>query len=318
MARYNRPMELTYVLLTAAIVNAVLYVFYDFFKIKWPEFYFSTGDITSFIVSVSPFRYFAFRFLPVLLANILVIAIFKDHLSLNDMLRAGFASGVFYAARSDLVTLWGLLIVSKQTKPFNKSSQVILHIVASAFIVACSLVGGYLARLPMVAYIIPSTTVLIDNIYSSFITAVLVVYLYKLYSSRGKDQEIYLADATRNLPSDIVKLIEAESKKHRANKNLVLAVCATENIQRPKWVRKLENLKGLVFPKGTYGIMQVSSREPLTDEESVVKSVKKYFSHTRTAKGNSELKKIVMRYNNSEQYIDIVMNVYAFMTSDPD
>jgi hypothetical protein len=50
---------------------------------------------------------------------------------------------------------------------------------------------------------------------------------------------------------------------------LLHAIMIVENVQRPPWFRALERLKGHVFPRGTYGILQAEADRPLTDQESI-------------------------------------------------
>jgi hypothetical protein len=98
-----------------------------------------------------------------------------------------------------------------------------------------------------------------------------------------------------------------------------------ENLQRPKWFRRLETLKGSVLKAGTYGIMQVRSDDPLTDEESVGKAVAERLKglHVRELAydyedGSSQsypdsdhVKEIAMAYNPSEAFAALVVDAFT-------
>lgn len=51
----------------------------------------------------------------------------------------------------------------------------------------------------------------------------------------------------------------------------MLGIAIIENINRPWWIRKLEKLSN----NRTYGLMQVKSINPLTDEQSIIIAAKK-------------------------------------------
>jgi hypothetical protein len=113
--------------------------------------------------------------------------------------------------------------------------------------------------------------------------------------------------------SSLYNLIVEESKKHNANKFLVISFCVVENIQRPKWFRKIENI--LPFRKTT-GIMQIKNNKNLSDEESIRYAVKHYFGGSLNKEiDESELKNLVAKYTGApnEQYLLVleqtIMNV---------
>ncbi|MEK6827288.1 MAG: hypothetical protein AABX99_02270, partial [Nanoarchaeota archaeon] len=90
-----------------------------------------------------------------------------------------------------------------------------------------------------------------------------------------------------------------------AKKELVLAICITENIERPAWVRKLERIKSYVFKSGTYGIMQVASATYINDLQSINDAVKKHFKGTAYISfSDDELKSQLTKYNSDSKFIE--------------
>jgi hypothetical protein len=86
---------------------------------------------------------------------------------------------------------------------------------------------------------------------------------------------------------------------------LVEAVCVAENIQRPSWFRKIEYL----LPSGSYGIMQVKSKKKLNDMESIKIGIKKYFNQTNVDMDRSKFEDLVLNYNNSQEYVELVHRI---------
>src|SRR5215207_5321217 len=57
--------------------------------------------------------------------------------------------------------------------------------------------------------------------------------------------------------------------QHGTDPLLVESIMMVENVQRPRWFRTAERLKGIFAKPGTYGIMQVASPRPLSDKDSI-------------------------------------------------
>jgi hypothetical protein len=78
----------------------------------------------------------------------------------------------------------------------------------------------------------------------------------------------------RAVPRPLWDLAKRTADNAGADASLALAVMVVENLQRPPWFRRLERLKGFIFKRGTYGIMQVAAPQPITDEESIIRAVR--------------------------------------------
>ena len=91
------------------------------------------------------------------------------------------------------------------------------------------------------------------------------------------------------------------------------AVCIAENLQRPPWFRKIESSLSLFKAEGTYGVMQVKSKKRLSDEESVIISIRKFFKNTASISNIDSLREIIKKYNGNERYIDIVLKIMSFL-----
>jgi hypothetical protein len=102
----------------------------------------------------------------------------------------------------------------------------------------------------------------------------------------------------------------------------VKAIMVVENLQRPLWFRRLESFKGRVFPSGTYGIMQVESARPVSDEESIKIAVETRLagqvvpfksSGTPSYPDHDWLLLLARAYNDSQAYAKSVATAYSML-----
>ena len=96
--------------------------------------------------------------------------------------------------------------------------------------------------------------------------------------------------------------------------DLVETVILIEAIQRPRWFRRLEFMKGIIFRKGTYGIMQVQSPRPIRDRTSIDKALQTHRAafKPREAEGRSynSISEQLRSYNRSQQFLDLANRIY--------
>ena len=89
-----------------------------------------------------------------------------------------------------------------------------------------------------------------------------------------------------------------------------------ESIQRPRWFRCLERLKGLIFRKGTYGLMQVKSPSPIGDRASIDRALRIHRAAFTRVTGNPravDAASVVAQlrsYNGSLEFREVAQDVY--------
>lgn len=107
----------------------------------------------------------------------------------------------------------------------------------------------------------------------------------------------------------------AASERSGADAVLVLAVMVVENLQRPAWFRALEQIKGRVLKKGTYGVMQVWAAEPISDEMSIDQAAEILSAYSdlcdeRGYPRPDTFRALGVSYNGSQSYGDLVFTAY--------
>lgn len=307
--------NIAFLVLSLVIVsNSIISLFYSAFKLKWPDLYFSVNDMAAFFISVSLKRYLAFRFIPVFLILTIVLGVFMKELSINIATSAGIICMGVHALLSNGRAIYDLIRRSKNIKIyFNITYQISLHIITIAVLFILGFLSGLLSKTPFVEIITPSIQGLTDNIWSALLTVILIEYLRLLYTEKSIDIEEVIKRSQNNIEPDIFKMINYVSTKFNANPILLKAICIIENIQRPKWVRKIENIKSFLRQTGTYGIMQVKSSRPISDLESIEIAAENFFINTVDMKSYESIVQKITNYNDSVQYRDLVIKAINYL-----
>lgn len=281
---------------------------------KWPELYFSISDKTALYVSVSWKRYALFRFLPVFVSLSLFAGIFLKEYSQMPIIYATLASVIVYASFTDGLAIIRILTRSSDIKTyFNSWYQILLHLVTILLLVAVSVIAGLVSSTTFISTITPTPQGLSDNVWSSLIVVIIAFYLKEILSGEGPAEDTIFKKSQEGINPKVMRVIEEESIKEKANIILVKAICIAENLQRPKWIRNLENITHLLRKEGTYGIMQVKSKKPVSDVESVKLAINKYFKNTENINNADILRRYIRRYNDDERYIEVVFKIMYFL-----
>ena len=181
------------------------------------------------------------------------------------------------------------------------------HIITFILLITLGLLSGFLSKSSFVNIITPTIQGLTDNIWSALLTVILIEYLRLLYTEKSIDIEEVIKRSKKNIEPDVFKMIDYVSTKFKVNPTLLKAICIVENIQRPKWIRKIENIKAIFRQTGTYGIMQVKSNHPISDLQSIEIAAKIFFPNTADIQNYETTTQKIASYNDSIQYRDLVI-----------
>ncbi len=280
-------------------------LFYRAFKNTWPELYFSVSDYTSLFLSFSPVRYFAFTLLPTILIVAFILSIFLRSYHIHNLGLLGALIGLIHSVSTNGVALWKLIRINKTVHTFyNKYFQMFVHALSIFTISGSGYIAGIIGQQNFLVPFIPTWGV-IDNLWAALFSSILTVFIYRIYTNKYTSEEAVIEKSKKSLPVNLVQHINTVCEKHQAKKELVMAVCITENIQRPSWVRSLEKIKSYIFKSGTYGIMQVKSDKYINDLQSIDIAIEKYFKGSiHTSFSSDELKKLLSRYNSDSNFIE--------------
>jgi len=297
--------------------TTTIYFGYRYYEFKWPERYFGPHDKDSIFISTNPFYYFFFRVLPVVIVIFTILGTFqKASVSLLNPVLLGLLIGTIYAVQNDGRVIIDLLTQSKEVKRYeNVASQYIVHISIILMLTGAGIIAGYLSTISQLYFVLPNINGLVDNIWATFLTVLMVFILYKLSKKpKETDMDQIIAKALGRIKKNVFFEIEQISEKHNADPILVKAVCIAEDIERPGWIRHIENLFGYIFRKqGSYGIMQIQTKKPINDIESIKQSVPLFFSNAKKLSIEAK-KKVVEKYNRDDNFVYLVEEIYRYIT----
>jgi hypothetical protein len=309
------------VILSSAVLVLITVLFiikgYEYYKIKWPEDYFGPEDKSNIFISTSPLYYLVFRLLPVFTAIFVTHGTmykYNTQITINPLI-LGLLTGFLYSLITDGRVIKELITNSPNVEVFiNKISQYFLHFITLVLLTITGGIAGFLSTNRNLQFLLPKFEGLMDNIWAAAITIILFFAVRRLINKPKEIEvdEVIKASAQR-LKNKLNDMIENASRKYNADPILVKAVCIAEDIQRPKWVRIIEKYFGIIKPVGTYGIMQVKSKKPITDEKSINLAVKNYFAKTTELEFSKKLER-VEKYNSNQKYIHLVEATYRYIT----
>lgn len=306
-------MESLQIQILAAIASlVVLALIYQLIKEKWPEYYFGASDQQSIYISQSPIRFLSFRALPIFLTITPILGMVSRDLSNENISFLGLLIGLAHAVITNGKAILMLFTNSRDIKVFfNKPTQIVYHFYTIFMCSACGFISGTISSTFIGEKIAPTLQGLIDNTWSTGIILLIGLYSYNNYQVETNLDRVF-KNVEKSISPQIKDLLKQTCKLHHANYNLALAICMTEALQRPRWLRRLETLKSVFYGPGTYGIMQVKSNKPISDEESVKIAVKK-LALSSSKKDSSEVIPFIKKYNSSEKYQEIVTLIYDYL-----
>lgn len=261
------------VILAVALGLAFLLVFYRAIRLQWPGSYFGATDTAAYAISATPWRYLAFRSLPVFVIGLFVAV------SLDRARAPGWVGAMLLGLCYALPTSgWPLVRWARMSKAFRRGRMaiVLLQGVGFLIVVLAALAAGFARNL--LAPVVPEINDLAAAVWTAFAAAVLGAFVVRVSVNAGTNEMELVERAIRNTPRELMDLAGRLAKEADADPNLVRAIMVTENVERPPWFRRLERIKAKVLPGGTYGIMQVGAPRPLSDVDSIRKAISERLS----------------------------------------
>jgi len=146
------------------------------------------------------------------------------------------------------------------------SYHIVASLIAAAGGVAASFLGPYSKSL------VPKNEALLEAFWTASLVAIVAALFlrFTIPDNRDPRSASYLFwRAWRDMGIDIYDYMFKAASNANCDPLMVIAVGTVEVLQRPKWVRRCENAFGHIVGKGSYGVMQMSSDRPLTDEKSI-------------------------------------------------
>lgn len=291
-----------------AIVGAfLLFVFYLAIRTEWPVNYASTVNDFGMIVNRGILKYTAFALGPVYLVSLLVS---------TTTARAGgigIATGALIAglhvARTLAVHLYRTI---RYDRTHTRYPTILLDSVVGLGIILAGTLGG-LGPGPFTILVPP-----LEEFFKALWTTIFVAILAIVALSVTRVQfDVFnlVRRSRREVGPDLLNFARKKAVAFGTEPELVEAILLAENLQRPRWFRRLERLKGRIFPAGSYGVVQVTSAKPLSDKESIDIAVSVFLAgaaidHTNYETESRTLWAALRRYNDNPVFVDLCKHLY--------
>jgi len=262
--------------------------------------------------------YFLFRLLPPLLILLLLAGILSRYApGTNVLLYLVIAASVSVIPR-DVARIFFAKYISE--KLIHTTNSLLIYVIAVGV--------GIWAQLYDLSFFAPSVSGLFDNLWSSLFVAVIALMYARITSPpmQGADEKAaqtardnYVVESYGSIHSKHAAVIDEAIAKYGCSKPILYAVLIYENMNRPKWMRRSENLLVRVFRlELTVGLAQVKSDKPLSDAESIVRAahILQGSSFADSGYGSGfvdleQLESILKNYNSSNLYAESVAEIMS-------
>lgn len=283
-------------------------------KVSWPMSYFEigTGPLSGLdpLVSRTWPRYFLFRTLPVF-AVVTFVVTTAGAWGRNPWLVGG-TTAVLYIALSFLPTL-----ASRQRRQEVGQRTIVFWVASAALVLLAA--GTAVALRSHTSGLVPSSREVVVAVWVAAFVSVIALGAARQLSPR-LDSGTALQRSRLELDPSLLDATRALCERYDASVELATAIMIYENLQRPKWFRRLERAVGEIGRlDGTYGIMQVRYPKPVNDLQSVELAVTRLVGTARKA-GEHEaaydkrLWDAVSAYNSNPHFISGVFHAMFLLT----
>ena len=281
-------------------------LFYTAVRIEWPSNYLTAQDAAGLIVRRSVQRYLLFVLGPVYLASLLMatVAMREGSHGLLVGLTIGLLHGIRHSGYRIRATL------AEQPDSRLRTRGVLLHGTLLLLSLIAALLGG-LGPGPF-DFVVPP----LEEFFIAFWTVALLAVVGVIVINKTKypsSVEDLSAIAMREAPSDLVNYAREKANEAGVDVRLVLAILYAENLQRPAWFRRLERIKGKVFRRGSYGIMQVSAVRPISDTESIDIAISQHLHKARSTGdvlSSEDIEGLLRDYNDNPAFVALAKGLY--------
>jgi hypothetical protein len=241
---------------------AALWLFYGAVQNRWPEQYSAISTVLDSYIREHLWMYLAFRLVPVYLVGVFIAVIVERAKGSIPL-----ALTIMTVAHLTLTNGRSIVLLLRSRSSKRMQTLLIYNAVVVVVVVLTTAAAGLTFRLW--DGLVPNPSDLVVAAWAGVFAVILAVSAQRLVRFRGENGEELLAHAKRDIGSSPWQYAEEAAERQATDPLLIQAILAAEALQRPHWIRRLERTKGRILPRGTYGVAQVASDQPLSDQESI-------------------------------------------------
>ena len=262
-------MEILLSVLLGSVGALALWGLYRALQLNWPEQYASLNDTFALRVNQTWWRFLLYRFVPVFGAGVALWAT-AGRLKLHPIVTI-VTMVVIHLLHTNAIALaqsFGKL-QARQKFTINYASYHLMAIGLVALAATGSVIFG-----ASLAFLVPKPSVLLENLWVAIFIAIaggvaLSVIGRRPDGARTFDPQYFVWRADRDVGIELSDIAYKAAMDYRCDPILLRSIMFAEALQRPRWVRNIERVKGVFFKRGTYGVTQESADQPISDEEAI-------------------------------------------------
>ena len=308
--------DLLYSFITALLLSIILHYCYRRIRSDWPASYQSLFEDSAYRKALRPVRYMVFRSSPIILASVFGAVQLERYG--KPVWLFGILLWAFHTLDTNGRALWELRYEydDNMTKGPRQALYGLMIVATFILIQGFVLLASYTTRNTRIMQaVVPDVSEIVVDLWAGLVGAVLIL-VYLGVSETDRTDDAVIDRIRRRVESYYMSYVRSRVDNPRFDFELFEAVMIAESLQRPRWFRILERLKGIVWKPGTYGVMQVRSDRPLSDFESIDKALYDLghlFIDVPDYNDDSWYSDVVTRlrtYNGSAAFVETVMDVY--------
>jgi hypothetical protein len=282
-----------------------LELFYLAVRTEWPTSYVSLETDFGVIVNRSVGRYLLFMAAPIYCVSLISsTTVGRNH---GNQFLTALLIGIGHAVFASLRNAW---LSMKRRTTSALAAVLILDLLTSVVVISASLLGGLGPG--SYGFVVPGMDEFFKSLWTTAAVAIIAVCL--LHLTRNRNTVDKMVRRSRREVGDLEAYAREQSGLVGADADLVSAVLLTENLQRPRWVRALERIKGRVFHQGSYGVMQVTSSKPVSDSESIAMALSgplgEPLPEEQYGPGYEAITARLAAHNDNPRFIDLASQIY--------
>lgn len=301
-----------------------LWLYFRAVALRWPESYFRLGSTLENVIASGPLRYVAFRFIPVFV-TCLFVAVSVDRAGGRPGVTVGLVAGLHLVS----TTGWAaVLVLSGRRFRSRRVPLLAAYAVISFGVVAAAVLP--LALHEELAPVVPEPAELNATLWTAGLAGVAGAYITQLGLRRGERVARSIQRSKASIDPALWQVAIAEAQRHDISPSVVFAFMLVENLQRPAWFRSVENRFGRWWGRGTYGILQVPSDAPVSDEQSIVQFVRQRLAPVPELQGAwvaeggyyvepelDDVRRVAISHNQDGEYADSVVEALKLVWTNP-
>lgn len=300
--------------LLGVIAGILLKPIFRAYALEWPAQYSDVANVVDSGSSRNHWVYFVFRFVPVILTSALLVGV-----------NSAFDLSSFWSIVALIVVHLAVTTLSPGVwrdigrQPLGtKVRRVVVHSLSLLTVVVAAAIPYLLRRFTDVWT--PSANELKEAFWGSLLIGALFLLYRKLTRFTEAQSQLSIQDILGRISKSNQAFVLKYASQYSTSPRFIMSIVATENINRPVVLRSFERFVGLILRKGTYGIAQMYSENPISDEESIRRLCSKYEGFYPVELDDHfkevNLKAKFAEHNVGSKFIDQAIGIYDLFTAD--